>query len=121
MGHELGVFTLKRYTRRGCGIDCGDFVEKIGKPHEFLVVSEIKAPHSVVDHLVADVYFFGQRFLSIMKYGSSEGEVVAESVAEIETEQRFALGGEHRLVFERHAYALSRINYALVGNSDYSH
>ncbi len=53
-----------------------------------------------------------------MHHRGTEIEVVAEPVIEVESEQCLALGAEQRLIFKRDAYALPRIDYALI---DYRH
>ena len=41
LGDDACIFGGKAQTRGGGGVDSGNLVEQIGKPHEFLVVAQV--------------------------------------------------------------------------------
>lgn len=121
VGNELGELAAHAQGRRCCGVDGRNLVQKICQPHEVGVVVEVDAPDGVVDGLVADVDLLGQSFLAEVHDGGADVEPFRELVVDVESEKRFPLCREHRLVFESDVDALSRVDYRLVGDGHYAH
>lgn len=98
VGNELGELAAHAQGRRCCGVDGRNLVQKICQPHEVGVVVEVDAPDGVVDGLVADVDLLGQSFLAEVHDGGADVEPFRELVVDVESEKRFPLCREHRLV-----------------------
>ena len=86
LGDDACIFGGKAQPRGSGGVDSGNLIEQIGKPHKFLVVAQVEAQHRIVDYFVANVDFFGERFLSEMHDGGSYIEILAELVLQVEAE-----------------------------------
>ena len=121
VGNELGKFGSEAHRRRRCGIHRGYLVHNVGEPHKLVVIAEVQAPDGVVDGLGAYRHFLGDGTLGEVHHGGSDVEIFIELVVEVETEERFALSAEHRLVFHRHIDACSGIDDALVEDSYDTH
>ena len=115
------IFRQQIEARRLGGIDSRNLVEKIGEPHKFAVIGKIETHHGVVDGLVADVYFLQQRFFRKMQQCTADIEVLVDLILQVESKKRLALHGEHRLVLKRDTDVLTRVDDALVGDSDDTH
>ena len=112
----------RKVEARGLGCVYGrDFVEEIGKPHKLAVVREVEAGHRVVYRLVADIHLLDKCLLGEVQKRCTDIDTLVELILQVEAKESLALGGEHRLVFERNAYILPRVDNALIGDCDYTH
>ena len=102
-------------------IDPWHFVYQQCQPLHFRFPMGIHTPDCISQWLATCIHFRSDRALVHVHDGTANGQVLAELILQVRTEQRFALHREQCLIFQFHVHVRSRLQDRLIQYRHHTH